>query len=173
MRRLKDRLPFYDEERTWDKNLYLVVYDIPIKHNPKRDVFRDALKLLKSAKIQDSVYLTPYNPQELVDRIVKEQNIRGEILVSTIDPNKGLGTVKNIKQFLWETYELEEVNDRYAKFIGSYSHIKKDRIEKLRTKIGFTYLSILQDDPQLPFDLLLNEYLGDKAYLLYEKLMST
>ncbi len=35
------------------------------------------------------------------------------------------------------------------------------------------YLSIVRNDPQLPFELLQDGYLGDEAYLVYKNLINS
>lgn len=172
LKRLQNSFPFYDEKRVWDKSLYIITYDIPTKANTKRAVFRNNLAKLKATKLQDSVYLTTYNPREIIRKLVNEFKIPGQILVSTLDPRDAFGET-DIKEFLWGIYELEDVNDRYAMFIGKHSRLQQKTVseKKMRLNIAFAYLSILQDDPQLPFELLPDNYLGDEAYLLFRKLI--
>jgi DNA-binding transcriptional regulator PaaX len=173
MRRLKSKFPIYDEKRTWDKNLYIIVYDIPVVSNTKRDILRNALKKLKTVKLQDSVYLTPYNPREIIREITKDYEIEGQILISTLDPKNAFGTISNIKELLWDLYNLEDINYNYEVFIKKNKDKNPKEIiyKKQRLQIAFTYLAILKNDPQLPFDLLPDSYLGDEAYLLFKKLV--
>lgn len=172
LKRLNNSFPFYDQKRVWDGSLYIITYDIPTKANTKRAIFRDNLIKLKATKLQDSAYLTPYNPREIIRELIDEFKIPGQILVSTLDPHDAFGET-DIKGFLWDTYELEEVNDRYAIFISKHSRLQPKALseKKIRLQVAFAYLSILQDDPQLPFDLLPDDYLGDEAYLLFRKLV--
>jgi DNA-binding transcriptional regulator PaaX len=167
--KIKNILPAYDEKRVWDKNLYTIYYDIPIQKNNKRNILREYLKKLKAVKLQDSIYLTPYNPENIIDKIINEYNIEGQILISTINPYKGLKNIGNIKDFLWDIYGLEKVNRKYKKFIEKKKRSDKAELKQHKMKIAFEYFSILEDDPQIPFELLSDKYLGDEAYLLYKK----
>lgn len=170
--RIESKFPTYDSKRVWDKKLYLINYDIPIRANMNRDLLREKLSDYKAVSLQDSLYLTPYNPREIVRYFIEKYQIDGNILISILDPDNAFTGRENIKAFLWEIYELEETNRGYSEFIRGYEKNDKKRLGKKRTKIAFEYMSVLQKDPQLPFDLLLDDYLGDKAYLLFKKLVA-
>lgn len=171
IRRIKSRFPFYDEERVWDGKIYLINYDIPVDFNRQRNLLRRNLERFKAVSLQDSLYLTPYNPRELIDLLTEENNIQGYILVSTLNPREAFGSSNNLKKVLWEVYEMDEVNQRYSWFIDEYSRINKEEVKKQRMQIAFAYMSVLQSDPQLPFELLPDRYLGDEAYLLFRRLV--
>lgn len=164
IRKLEETFPIYDTKRVWDKNIYLVVYDISSENDHKRDVLRGKLDSLKAVMLQKSVYLTCYNPSEIIEYITKEYAITEQVLVSTVDPKNAFSHIVDLREYLWEIYDLEKVNDRYSRFIDKAKDYS-------RTKVIFSFLSIVDDDPQLPFALLLNKYLGDRAYLLFRKLV--
>ncbi len=63
-----------------------------------------------------------------------------------------------------EIYNLDELNDRYKKLLYEFSKGKKDASVDT---VASHYLSILKDDPQLPFELLPTDWRGDEAYELY------
>lgn len=170
-RRLESVFPVYDAQRVWDKKLYLVVYDFPKGSNWERDVFRNVLGELKAIRLQRSVYLTPYNPREIIGEVVKERKIAGEILVSTLEPQNAFRHIGDIKDYLWEVYRLEEVNEQYELFIGDYRGLPREEARQKRSEIVFRYVAILREDPQLPFELLTDKYLGDEAYLLFRRLV--
>jgi DNA-binding transcriptional regulator PaaX len=162
--KLEKTFPIYDTKRVWDKNIYLVVYDISSKNNHKRDILRGKLESLKAVMLQKSVYLTCYNPSEIIEYITKEYAITEQVLISTVDPKNAFSHIVDLREYLWEIYHLEEINNKYSRFIektGDYS----------KTEVAFSFLSIAENDPQLPFELLLDKYLGDKAYLLFRKLV--
>ena len=166
LRRLKSLLPFYDEERFWDKNLYIVQYDIAEKQSRIRDQFRDwFIKRLGGIRLQESSYLLFYNPQELVKRFLKDkQDFEGVILISKMTKDGFLGEEK-IEDFIWWQAGLAELNVEYREFLEEYS--KKEKISL--SKMFQDYFNLLKKDPQVPFELLPDEYLGDEAYLLFNK----
>lgn len=171
LRRIHSRFPVYDDERVWDEKLYLITYDIPTTHNQSRDFFRGILVQLNAIKFQDSVYLTPYNPREIIQIVTENQQVFGQILISTLHPHDAFGTKTNTMEILWVLTNLEEVNESYADFIRNYRSTSPEKAKKQKAKIAFTFMSILEDDPQLPFKLLPDRYLGDEAYLLFRKLL--
>jgi len=168
LKRLKSLLPCYDEERFWDKNLYIVQYDIPEDQDYIRDQFRDwFLKKLGGIKLQESSYLLFYNPQELIKKFLKDkQDFQGIIIISKLAKEGFLGEEK-IEDFIWWRSGLAELNEEYREFLTKYG--KKEKISL--TKMFKDYCNLLKKDPQVPFELLPDEYLGDEAYLLVKKFL--
>lgn len=164
-KRLESLLPFYDEKRKWNGHLYLVNYDIEVKRNRLRDVLRESLRKVGSVKLQNSLYLCFYNPHNILKDFLEKYHLKGTVLVSELGKKGFLGKGE-LKEFLWQTAELEELNQRYQSFLEKYQNKK----EVSKIEVSFAYYSLLQDDPQLPFELLPDEYLGDKAFLLFQKL---
>jgi DNA-binding transcriptional regulator PaaX len=168
IKRLKSILPFYDEKRFWDGNLYLVQYDIPRKQNHLRNWLRDwLLKKLRAIFLQESLYLIFFNPQELIANFLKDKpHFQGNILISKLEKDGILGEEK-IEDFLWRKTGLEELNAEYQNFIDKY---KNKKIKEVNLGEVFReFFSILNKDPQIPFELLPKHYLGDEAYLLFLK----
>lgn len=46
--------------QSWDKKWRLVIFDIPVKFNRVRDIFRMRLRQLELYRLQESVYVSPY-----------------------------------------------------------------------------------------------------------------
>jgi len=164
-RRLESVFPVYDEERAWDKSVYLIVYDISEKRKHSRDRLRGFLEDLGAAYFQRSVWLTVYNPEKLLKEFVKQARIEGEIVVSCVGKDGYIGE-ESVKELVAKVFDLENVNREYSRFIKDFSGGKK--VDK--TKVRFAFLSILQNDPQLPFELLPDDWAGERAYRIYQKL---
>ncbi len=60
-KRLSSILPQYDDKRVWDKRVYLITYDLPIKKNKERNYLRFFLRRIGCGMLQKSVWITPYN----------------------------------------------------------------------------------------------------------------
>ena len=112
---------------------------------------------------QESVFITPYNPRELLNKFIKLNNIPGMIIASDMGENGGIGEITLI-DMLAKIYNLKNINEKYNLFLD------KVRKSKPNSLILLEYLSILKDDPQLPFNLLPNWWLGNKAHQKYEKI---
>lgn len=165
-KRLVSLIPQYDKNRVWDKRLYLVTYDIPEKRKKDREVLREYLKRLGSGLVQESVWLTPYNPREILQEFIEERGLKGTIIISDIGQDGNIGE-EDIRDLVVRVYKLDEINKAYKEFLEKYEN------SKISTKeVYFTYLKILRKDPQLPFELLPSYWLGEKAYQMFLKISS-
>ena len=161
IKRYKSLFPVYDRERTWDKKVYLITYDIPEAKRINRDKLRDFLQKIGCGKLQDSVWLTCYNPKKLVKGFVEHFDIEGSVIVSDIGKDGNIGE-EDLQGLVKQVYKLDELNEKYQDFIFK---IKDKKISP--HQIGFVYNSILLDDPQVPFELLPDDWMGEKAYKIF------
>lgn len=157
-KRLKDILPHYDEKRIWDGAMHLVTYDIPEPRSVDRQFFREYLRRMGCGRLQDSVWMTPYNPIDTIRAFVSERGLAGTVIVSNVGKDGAIGE-EDIHSLVVQVYGLEELNDRYEQWLNQYQFASSVDHWAL-----IQYLSILRDDPQLPFSLLPHWWLGDKAY---------
>ena len=162
-RRLQNIVPQYNEKRTWDGHLYLVTYDIIEKRRKERDVLRAFLKEIGCGMLQASVWLTPYNPKGVLKNFIKKRKLSGAVIVSDVGEGGSVGE-EDLDDLINRVYNLDQLNNQYEEFINKVRSKELDR-----RQIAFQFLSILTDDPQLPFDLLPYNWLGSKAYKLYQK----
>lgn len=161
LEKLRRIIPFYDKSRIWDKRIYLVSYDIPMERTRERHYLRDYLKKIGCGMLQQSIWLTPYNPSSLVAKFIEEHNLSKElILVSSIGSNGTVGEM-DLADLMERVYHLKNINRRYIEFI---LNIREKRFTK--NQVVFEFLSILRDDPQIPFSLLPDDWRGDEAYKL-------
>ena len=163
--RLRELLPTYKKKRTWDKRIYLITYDIAEERRDDRDLLRETLKKIGCAYLQNSVWLTPYNPKGILETFAKEKGLHGAIIVSDTGTDGAVGD-RSLKELIREVYNLDELNFQYKDFLREFSHSRK---KASSDTIAARYLSILKDDPQLPFELLPPDWCGDEAYELYEE----
>ena len=156
--RLNSKIPLYKEKRPWDKHLYLVIYDIPEEEGRKRRILRDYLRKIGCGMLQASVWLTLYNPKGVLEKLIKEHDLPGSIIVADVGEKGSIGE-EDLDDLVSRVYHLEDINERYKEFI---KELKQPDLNK--TQAYFLYLSILKDDPQLPFEILPYNWLGDKAH---------
>jgi DNA-binding transcriptional regulator PaaX len=160
--RLNSLIPTYQTKRPWDGKLRLVSYDIPITANRKRDLLRSILNKLGGAKIQESLWVIPYDYKHLLRKEINNNAIPGTILISELGRDGSIGDIPT-KELIRKIYHLDNLNQRYLNFINNYNS------GVITFSLRFEYLSILNDDPQLPFQLLPKDFLGEKAWRLYQK----
>lgn len=156
--RISRLLPIYREKRTWNGHFYLVIYDIEERKKQERNILRNHLKKLGCGLLQNSVWLTPYNPKNILHDFIEEKNLSGAIIVSDIGKDGSIGE-ESIDELIKRVYRLDELNLRYKELIDFFENKKVNKIQA-----EFQYLSILQDDPQLPFEILPRDWMGDKVY---------
>jgi DNA-binding transcriptional regulator PaaX len=157
--RLSALLPKYDDKRVWDKTLYLLTYDIPEKRHSDRDKLRNFARAIGCSRLQDSVWVTPYDPRQLTDDFIRQNHIFGTIIVSNIGRDGSIGN-EDIIGLICRVYKLAEINVRYENWIQKFSNRSSDQLALLE------YFGILKDDPQLPFSLLPSWWKGDTAFNL-------
>ena len=163
-RRLEGIVPRYEEERVWDKRIYLVTYDLPTKQNRQRDRLRNFLKKIGCGLLQESVWLTPYNPKKLLEEFLAESKLESDlVIISSLGKDGTIGELDLI-ELMEKVYNLSEVNEKYKEFLEETA-----KGEVSRDKIIFSFLSILKGDPQIPFEILPKDWVGREAYKVFKK----
>lgn len=163
--RLQEMLPMYDRVRAWDGRLHTVTYDIPEKKHKTRDLLRSHLRRLGCAKLQESVWLTPYNPIDTLRSFIQEQHIEGTVIVSDLGTDASVGE-ETMDGLITRLYSLESLNERYRVWLDGFSK------QSMNFEAYVRYMAILKDDPQLPFPLLPKWWKGDKAHETIKPLLS-
>lgn len=158
--RINKLIPSYHKKRPWNKIMYLITYDIPEKNKKDRDQLRQFLKTNNFGLLQDSVWLTLFNPKQLLHRFVLDFGIKGNIIISSLGRDGSIGE-EDLDDLLQRVYSLKQINVRYQQLIETI-HIGG----QIKSELVFQYLSILKDDPQLPFELLPFNWVGDKCFRL-------
>jgi len=79
------------------------------------------------------------------------------VIVSDMGRDGSIGE-EDIRGLIVRVYELEKLNDRYKEWLEEFDGETIDRWAVM------LFLSILKDDPQLPFVLLPKWWKGDIVY---------
>ena len=159
-RRLTAIIPVYDEKRIWDGRMHLVTYDVPEPKRLDRDALRGVIRQLGAGRLQDSVWITPYNPVDTLRSFVSDHHLSGSVIVSDMGKDGAIGE-ENLSSLVVRVWKLDLINDRYKEWLREYK-----RSDVLDQWLVTSYLSILRDDPQLPFTLLPKWWKGDRAWRL-------
>lgn len=155
-KRLASIVPQYDEVRAWDGRLHLVTYDIPETNADDRYVLREYIRRIGCGRLQDSVWITPYNPIDLIRSFVRKRNLEGTIIVSDVGKDGAVGD-EDVRALVSRVYGLESLNDRYSMWL-------EETDEDVDHWAIIKFFSILKDDPQLPFAILPPTWKGAVAY---------
>ncbi|MBI2052106.1 MAG: hypothetical protein HYT38_00300 [Candidatus Sungbacteria bacterium] len=70
--------------KVWDKKWRMVLFDIPEKYKPIREVLRETLKRLGFYEYQKSVLAYPYPCQDEIDYIIEYFNMRPYVRIITV-----------------------------------------------------------------------------------------
>lgn len=164
-KRLASAIPHYDPIRAWDERMHLVTYDIPEKRKDDRHMLRQYLRRIGCGRLQDSVWITPYNPIDTVRTFIEERELAGTVVVSDLGHDGAIGE-EDLRSLIVRVYQLESLNDRYEAWLADTDRKDIDHWMVVQ------YLSILTDDPQLPFPLLPSWWKGDRAYKTIQPLLA-
>lgn len=167
LKRLKATIPFYNKARTWDGKIYLVTYDVPEEQKNDRELLRHYLKKIGCGKLQNSVWITPYNPQGVLEDFVKKTDLAGAVVISAVGDKQNVGK-ESLEELVARVYDLDELHGRYLDFNLKYHKVTKFKPET-KSEVVFDFLSILKDDPQLPFKILPPDWAGTEAYQIFKK----
>ena len=169
----RTKLQLEVEPKPWKGKLYLINYDISARDNSKRVMFQRLLIKNNAAMLQNSLYITSYNPSSLIQNFNRQHGQVGEVFISTLDIKSTFQTAIEVRSILWKVFQLEKLNQRYAQFLDSYAGLSSESMQNKRLilSITFQYVSIRIDDPDIPPELLLESYLGFEATKLFHKLV--
>lgn len=169
LKKLRQELSSYQEERLWDKRVYLVTYDIEERDRRLRKKLHQYLRQIGCAPLQKSTFISVYNPRGLIRDWTKNNSVYGDIWVSDLGPDGALGD-KPLQDIIRDVYQLDRINIAYGQFLTDYPGSSKDNPAQKQAAF-FSYNAILQEDPQLPFELLFDDWLGDRAYQRYREIV--
>jgi len=160
--RINAILPTYKHKRPWDGHVYLISYDISQRANSTRNLLREYIRRTGGALLQESLWINPYNPKQLLEDFTQSHHIEGSILISKLGRDGAIGN-ESLLDLIKRVYHLPQLAKRYKEFNQVY---QKDTSPSPVT-LAFAYFSILQDDPQLPYELLPKNFPAQKAYILF------
>lgn len=155
--RLKSVLPKLYTQKNWDGNWHIVNFDIPEKYlRRKRNILREKLKSLGFGMLQQSIWISPFNFLGTVQKEVEELELGDFVLCSQ---TKYLGE-EDSNRLAERVWKLSDINRQYEYFISRY---ERGLMKGQFLKMFFEFMSIFQNDPQLPAQLLPKNWLGEEA----------
>lgn len=157
--RLKSIFPKYFGEKKWKGEWYLVIYDIPESKRKYRGILRENLKRLGFGQLQASCWISPFNFLGEIEKIVKDYNLSQYVIVAITD-KLGKEEARILANKVWN---LEKINKFYKNLLRGFEN--KNVAKK---KLYFRYLNILKKDPQLPKNLLPEDWKGKEAWRIFK-----
>lgn len=158
----------------WDSKWRMIIFDIPEEKRRLRNLLRQYLHILGFGKVQRSVWISPFDLTVQIMFYTKKLQISDYVFQFTIQNFQGLSNSELVRRF----WRLDNINDKYLKLIQEYSN-KFARLDKaaessssydknflcrtLLARLKWDYQTILAVDPQLPEELLSENWAGKTA----------
>ncbi len=156
------------DTKKWNGSWQVVVFNIPEKTRYARDTFRTKLESLGFGKIQGSLWISCQNHSEKLNEIIKQLKINNYVTVFSTGKLSGADGQLIANKFEWDWKNL---NSEYKKFIDAakkFLRSKKDSFEA--RALVYNYAKILKLDPRFAEEIQPKDYLGAKAFEIYEKI---
>jgi len=163
--KLEEILPSFKRQPKWSGSLWLITYDVAEKRKKDREALRRFLKDQGYGKLQDSVYVAPFDPTRLVRKEIEKRQFKGEVIVSKMGVGGHIGEM-TVFELIAKVYDLESVSNKYMEYIQKVS---AGFYPKDAPFLFLEYLAALKLDPQLPVELLPADWPGKKAFELTKK----
>ena len=162
--------------RGWDRRWRLVAFAMPESRRTDRDALRDRLLQLGAAPIQNGLYASPHRWDDEVRAEVDRLQVGDHVTLAVTEDLEIAGDrdPKHIAATLWP---LDEISERYQRFVTSYEHVpdaldemrrRGDRIHERDYLPGALHIAIrfnecFDRDPLLPPELLPRPWPGRAA----------
>ena len=75
--------------KKWDEKWRIVIFDVPEKYKSSRERFRKILQKAGFLRLQDSVWIHPYECEELIAFMRKELRLGGSVLYLIVEGLEG------------------------------------------------------------------------------------
>lgn len=148
--------------KSWDGWWRMVAFDIPNKLKGRRASLREKLKELGMGKLQESLYLTPYDFGLDLQEFIKTHE-----LSEYVEVFEARRTFESNPQTLaWRVWQLDKLEEKYEELWHQLE--KKHKLtsnDKLKYQTQFE--QILLSDPLLPGELLPKDWIGFKVRKLF------
>lgn len=163
----------------WDGRWHLLTYSIPESKRHLRRGLRRQLLWLGFGALNHATWISPRDLRAEVEQVVDVLHIRAYVELFTAE-HQGFSSDEEIVARCWN---LEQLNDYYATLIARYDPPFQERQARLmaddslepqecfvqRFMLIHEYRSSPYVDPNLPLELLPDDWLGERATRLFQQ----
>jgi phenylacetic acid degradation operon negative regulatory protein len=163
----------------WDGKWCLLTYSIPEKKRSLRNKLREKLTWLGYAPLNHATWISPRILRPKLEGLLDSLKIRDYVEIFYAEHS---GDSSN-RELVARCWNLEELNRIYADFIARYEPLLNEHKTSLtegdglepsecfvqRFMLVHEYRSFPYVDPNLPAELLPDDWLGDKAIQLFRE----
>jgi len=160
-KRLNSLTPTLLSPGEWDGSWYLVIFDIPESKRSKRDILRNKLKQLNFGQLHRSVWVFPVNYLPVLEELVEQYSLEPYVVLCEAE-KIGRGTPQDFSENICG---LNQLNQKYQELISEWREAETKPEE---FSCQMKYLQIVAEDPQLPAELLPEDWKGDVAHRLMQ-----
>jgi len=181
--RAKRRIPRLEKESydlpLWHRNWTMIIFNVPENKKSLRDQIRYQLKKEGFAVWKNSVWVSPKELSAFLKNFFENHNLKKEVKVF-----KALLSKEDEEELLKEAWSLKDIEKRYKKFVNTAKRsfarlksldfideeLKRKALDLLAKITQIEYLNIIKKDPRLPRLLLPRDWIGYRAYRIYQQL---
>ncbi len=171
---------FQPRSDPWDGRWYLLTYSIPESKRSLRRGLRKRLQWLGFGALHQATWISPRDLRHQVEQVVDSLKIHPNVEFFTAE-HHGFSSDEEIVTRCWN---LEQLNEYYADFVARYDPVLQDHKAQLKAGTGprldecFVHRFLLVHefrsspyvDPNLPGELLPEDWLGGRATGLFQQL---
>jgi phenylacetic acid degradation operon negative regulatory protein len=170
---------FQPRRDPWDGRWHLLIYTIPESKRHLRRRLRERLLWLGFGSLNQATWISPRDLQPEVEQVVDALDVRPYVEFFAAE-HQGFASDEEIVARCWN---LEDLNDYYADFIANYeppfqkyqAQLKAGNsldpqecfVQRFMLIHEFRFSPYV--DPNLPLELLPNDWLGEKATRLFQQ----
>lgn len=161
--------PYRRWKHKWRGRWYVLVYDVPEKDRPYREVLRSFLKKQKMGQLQRSVWVTPFDIRPLYNDLVEGSNAGQVSYLFEARTVLGLPS-QEIVTHAWNFKKLTTIQTDFCRACRrNHALLQSGKIPdhalfSFSRDAFITYRHIMEMDPLLPKDLWPEDYLGEEVY---------
>lgn len=150
----------------WDGKWRFVSFSIPEKDRSKRDKFRRELEALGLRSYLNSYWITPFDIKEKIIKKAELLNISDDVLI--IESSEIFGKKSSDLIRAWDFEKSREFFEQFI--IDSEKLLQNKSKTTFDIKLNiFNYAFILNNQPQLPIELMPKDWPQFRANLEYKK----
>lgn len=167
-------------KKKWDKKWRVVFFDIEEVSKRTRNRLRSKLKELGFAMLQKSVWITPHDITIDLNESLVEMGLDQFVFIIE---GKAL-LAGDSKEMVWKIWKLDDLSKKYEEIEKKINKLKQlsstlddrrtkrtdestrtllGRKEQMRREIRMSYLQVLLVDPNLPKELLPEDWIGESV----------
>lgn len=155
------------QTRKWDGKFMMVVFDISEESKVIRNRLRVKLMELGFGMLQKSVWISPYHYENDMYEYIITNKLQDSVFVLTAQSIY----IKDQKNFIKKMWRLEDINNEYLRLIVQCKKRLKDNNTFNTGQLLEKYLDIVNRDPQLPAELLPENWYAAEAKVYISKLL--